>query len=32
LFKGHIRGAISSAVTPIINKELTTVMPQCHSL
>jgi hypothetical protein len=32
LFKGQIRGAISSAVTPIINKELKTVMPQCQSL
>ncbi|AXG71442.1 hypothetical protein KORDIASMS9_03699 [Kordia sp. SMS9] len=32
LFKGQIRGAISSAITPIINRELDNVMPQCESL
>lgn len=32
LFKGQIRGAISSAITPIINEEFKNLTPQCQSL
>lgn len=32
LFKGQIRGAISSALTPLINKEVSSVIPQCKNL
>ena len=32
LFKGQISGAISSAITPIISKELESVLPQCQNL
>lgn len=32
LFKGQIRSAISSAVTPVINSQVNKVMPQCQNL
>ncbi|WP_346882202.1 hypothetical protein [uncultured Algibacter sp.] len=32
LFKGQIRGAISNAITPMINAQIRGILPQCKSL